>query len=154
MCINCKIDKAELTLNATENKAHNLNISNLGTEKVSGYIIKKIFYSSNKRQFDIAPGKSIFVNVRIKDVYSISNNQLLSIYCYTSSNPSENQIINVKLINDYNVCSTDDIEVVEGDCDNESYMIVSYRYKNSSSCFKTELPPNERVYCCIYYILL
>lgn len=154
LCINCNVDKEELYLDVTENKAHNLNISNLGAEKISGYIIQNSLYSSNKRQFDIYPGKSIIINVRIKDVDSILSNQVLSIYCYTSNNPTDNQVINVKLTNDLIACSTDDIEMVEGECNSDSYMIVSYKYKNTSFCLKTELPQNETVYCCILLLYL
>lgn len=153
-CLDCRIDKNILNVNETHNNQYQLSISNNDKRNVNIFIPKQSYYTSSKQSFIIFPrAQSSFV-ITLKDVNKTMNDEIISIYCYDQLNPEDNTVLKVKIVNDYNLCKSDSLEVVEGHCNDDSYMTVSYKYKATSQCRKTTLPPNETTRCCIFINIL
>lgn len=149
-CIDCNIDKNILNVNETHHNLYQLSISNNDNKNARIFIPKHSYYSLSNQSFIIFPGTQSTFQITLKDVSKTLNDEIISIYCYSQLNPEDNLILNVKIVNDYNLCQSDSIEVVEGYCNDDSYMIVAYKYKDTSQCRKTELPQNETIRCCIF----
>lgn len=152
--MNCTLDKDTVLLNETKREIEQFTITNRGSQNALVYIPSSSFYSPDVSEYAINSKASRQIKIRLRSTETISDGQTISMYCYNSNNPNDNQILVIRIVNNYNLCDNNDYEIVESECNKYSVMTISYKYKEGRSCIKTQLPKNETVLCCMFILLL
>lgn len=150
--LKCSIDKNSIVINTTNSNKFQFTVSNNDESNSTVYVPQNSYFTSDKQIFSVFPGTLQSFQITLKNIDLTLHDDIIYIYCYNQFNPEDKIIFQVKIVNDYLLCQQDDIEVVEGNCNDDSYMTISYRYKKTSKCKQTILPPNEIVRCCIHII--
>lgn len=147
LCLDCTLNKDTFLINEEINSVEQFSITNRGEQNISIYISPTPYFLLDSSQHRISGKSSATVSMKFLNTKEVYNGMNIFIYCYNIHNPDDNQILSIKVVNDRNICTEDDFEIVESECNDDSKTTVSYRYKVNCTCEKIPLPQNETVYC-------
>lgn len=145
--LDCSLDKSILPLNSTDEMEFEYSVVCRKVVKAYCYIAENEYFLCDKKRLELNENIASWFKILVKDKNRVVNDESVSIYCYNSMEADDNVILVIKAVSNYDYCTKEDIETIEGDCDKESRMMMSYGYKRNNSCISTLLPENESVSC-------
>lgn len=149
-CLECSLDQNIIPLNISYENVFSFSIINKDVNKAYAYIHENKYLHPDKVLLTLVQNIQASFTITVRDRNNIIDGEKISILCYNSIDPNEYRILNITVLNNYYLCSKDDLDIIDGECNDESYMTISYKYRNSTSCFNSQLPQNETIQCCIY----